>query len=60
MKKDKKSRYSKNSQTGERTYLEILSELRRSVEQDLIPYAEREVIMQHIIGLEVALWKYSA
>lgn len=56
----KKSKCAKDNKTGKMSYLEILSELRRSVERDSIPYADREIIMRHIIGLEVVLWKYSA
>ncbi len=42
-----------------RSYLEILNELMETVETDIIPENEKEVIKEQIRVLLDLLWKYS-
>ena len=43
-----------------RSYLEILNELYKTVDSDIIPAEEKEKIKQNIQELLDMLWKYSA
>ena len=43
-----------------RSYLEILSELHKTVDSDIIPAEEKAEIKQKIQELLDMLWKYSA
>lgn len=48
------------SSKTERSYLDILSELHKSVLSDDIPQEEKALILNHIYSLEVMLEQYSA
>ena len=43
----------------ETSYLDLLQKLKANVEHDLIPYHEKESILNLIYQLEDKLWKYS-
>ena len=44
----------------ERTYLDLLAQLRAAVQSDFIPWKHRKVILEHIEELERLLFAYSA
>lgn len=44
----------------ERSYIDILDELRLSIQSDKIPYQQRVVIEDQIAVLFELLWKWSA
>lgn len=43
----------------EMSYVELLSQLKRDVESDIIPENEKNEILGLISQLELKLWKYS-
>lgn len=42
-----------------RSYVEILTELRETIENDIIPTGTERLIMNHLEKLEELLWPYS-
>ncbi len=42
----------------EKTYVDLISELRKSIESDIIPKQEKDEMMLHIDILANMLWKY--
>lgn len=45
---------------NEKTYLDMLSELSRTVEKDSIPKDDKQKIVKLLSSLKKTLWKYSA
>ena len=47
------------NENQERTYVDIISELYKNIESDIIPQEEKTIILNHLDIVAERLWKYS-